>query len=313
MKLNCIVTGGAGFIGANLCRALLRAGHSVVCVDNFQTGSHRNVEELLSVEEFSLVEHDIRHPLPEMGRPDCIFNLACPASPPHYQADPVGTILTNVLGTKACLELACTTGAVMVQASTSEVYGDPAVSPQSEDYWGSVNPHGPRACYDEGKRCAEALCYAYQTKRGVRCRIARIFNSYGPYMDVSDGRVVSNFIAQALRGDSLTVHGDGSQTRSFCFVDDTVRGLMALADAEDVVSEPVNLGNPVEIRVVDLARRIARAVDSELSIELRPLPVDDPRRRRPDISRARELLGWQPQISLDEGLAQTIEYFRRII
>lgn len=311
--MDCIVTGGAGFIGANLCRALLHAGHSVVCIDNFQTGSLRNIEELLPCARFTLIERDVREPLPPIGRADRIFNLACPASPPHYQADPAGTILTNVIGTRACLELAQATGAVMVQASTSEVYGDPAVSPQPEAYWGNVNPYGPRACYDEGKRCAEALCYAYRTTHGVRCRIARIFNAYGPFMDCADGRAMSNFIVQALSGEALTVYGDGEQTRSFCFVDDTVRGLMALANAGDEASEPVNLGNPVEVRVLDLAHRIIEAIDPALGIEYRPLPTDDPRRRRPDISRARKLLGWEPAVSLDEGLAVTIDYFRRRI
>lgn len=311
--MDCIVTGGAGFIGANLCRALLRAGHTVVCIDNFQTGSLRNIEELLPYARFTLIEHDVRKPLPPIGRADLIFNLACPASPPHYQADPAGTILTNVIGTRACLELARETGAVMVQASTSEVYGDPAVSPQPEAYWGNVNPYGPRACYDEGKRCAEALCYAYRTTYSARCRIARIFNAYGPFMDCADGRAMSNFIVQALSGKALTVYGDGEQTRSFCFVDDTVRGLMALADAGDKVVEPVNLGNPTEVRVLDLARRVIEAVDPELGIEYRPLPTDDPRRRRPDIDRAQKLLGWGPVVSLEEGLAATIDYFRRTI
>lgn len=305
-----LVTGGAGFLGSHLCERLLQAGHWVWCMDSFLTGSRANVQPLLVYPRFSLFTHDITTPLPRDLDFDEIYNLACPASPSHYQADPVHTLKTCVHGAMHVLELAHRCGARILQASTSEVYGDPAISPQAETYWGHVNPTGPRACYDEGKRCAETLFFDFHRLHGVSIKVARIFNTYGPRMQPDDGRVVSNFIVQALRGDALTVFGDGSQTRSFCYVDDLVEGLVALMESPTSVTGPVNLGNPAEITVRALAEQVRALTGAPVEVVFRALPQDDPRQRRPDIARARALLGWAPAISLNEGLTRTVAYFR---
>jgi UDP-glucuronate decarboxylase len=306
------VTGGAGFIGSHLCEALLARGDRVVCVDNFFTGRRENIAHLLSHPDFHLIEHDIVHPfqLPASSfQLSAIYNLACPASPVHYQRDPVKTIQTNVVGTYHMLELARATGAIFLQASTSEVYGDPEVHPQPESYVGHVNPLGPRACYDEGKRCAETLCSDYQREYGLTAKIARIFNTYGPRMAENDGRVVSTFILQALRGEPLTVHGDGSHTRSFQYVSDLVRGLLLLAD-HPTFHGPVNIGTQEEMRVLDLAKLILRLTASRSGIRFAPAPEDDPKQRRPDIKLAKKQLGWEPTVAIEAGLKKTIEYFR---
>lgn len=308
-----LVTGGAGFVGSHLCACLLSESHDVICVDNLRTGRRENLAELLGNDGFRLLELDIRDNLPLEGPVDCIFNLASPASPPHYQLDPLDTLLTNVEGTKHMLELARKCGARFVQASTSEVYGNPLEEPQSESYLGNVNPCGPRSCYDEGKRCAETLCYIYRERHGVDVRVARIFNTYGPHMSQDDGRVISNFVVQALLGKPLTVYGDGSQTRSFCYVSDTVRGLIALSRVDGPLFGPVNLGNPAEITVGELARRVIERIDPSLGVETHPLPADDPLRRRPDISLAKHKLGWEPTVGLDEGLTATISYFKEVL
>jgi nucleoside-diphosphate-sugar epimerase/spore maturation protein CgeB len=306
-----LVTGGAGFIGSHLCEALLRRGQRVTCLDNFQTGSRDNIAHLRDQPGFALVEHDVTEPLPPLAAPDAIYNLACAASPPQYQRDPVHTLKTCTFGALHLLELARATGARILQASTSEVYGDPGVHPQPETYWGNVNPIGPRACYDEGKRAAEALFFDFHRCHGVRITVARIFNTYGPRMNQSDGRIVSNLIVQALLGRPLTVFGNGRQTRSFCYVDDMVRALVDLMDGDDDVTGPINLGNPVELRVLALARKVLELTGSSSSIRFLPLPADDPRRRQPVIDRARSLLGWVPMVSLEDGLAKTIEDFTR--
>lgn len=308
-----LVTGGAGFVGSHLCERLLAAGQDVVCVDNLETGSRANIQHLLAHPGFEFVRHDVVNPLDVQV--DRIFNLACPASPARYQRDPVRTLKTSVLGTLHLLEMAASQGARLVQASTSEVYGSPEQHPQPESYWGNVNPVGPRSCYDEGKRCAETLCADFARTRGTDARIARIFNTYGPRMDPEDGRVVSNFIVQALRGQPLTVYGAGRQTRSFCYVDDLVAGLMALMDTEDasLAAQPVNLGNPEEFAVIELARRVLEFTGSRSTIEHRGLPRDDPPQRRPVIERAGELLGWAPTVPLAEGLARTVHHFRRAL
>jgi UDP-glucuronate decarboxylase len=303
-----LVTGGAGFIGSHLCEALIAEGREVLCVDNYFTGSRRNVEHLLGHPRFEAVRHDVTVPL--HVEVDEIWNLACPASPIHYQRDPVQTTKVSVLGALNMLGLARRLGCRILQTSTSEVYGDPTVHPQPEDYRGNVNPIGPRACYDEGKRCAESLFFDYRRRHGIPIRVARIFNTYGPRMHPDDGRVVSNFVVQALRGDPITVYGDGRQTRSFCYVSDLVDGLMRLMDAPDEVTGPVNLGNPAETSILDLARRIVRMTGSSSQVELRPLPADDPMQRCPDIARARSLLGWQPRVPLPTGLRRTIDHFR---
>ena len=304
-----LVPGGAGFIGSHLCDRLLGAGHRVVALDDFSTGRRRHLAHLGSEPRFTLFEHDIARELPAVVRQAArIYNLACPASPAHYQRHPVQTTLTSALGTWRLLECAEGSGARLLQASTSEVYGDPESHPQREDYWGNVNPIGPRSCYDEGKRCAEALCFAYHRERGVAVRVARIFNTYGPRLRPGDGRVVSNFIVQALRGEPLTVYGNGQQTRSFCYVDDTVEGLLRLMDAD--ITGPVNLGNPEEHSVLELAEAVLRLTASRSPIERRPLPVNDPRRRRPDIGEAGRCLAWAPKVGLEEGLRRTIDYFR---
>ena len=302
-----LVTGGAGFIGSHLCERLLGAGHEVLCVDNYFTGSRSNVAHLMADRRFELLRHDVTFPL--YVEVDEIYNLACPASPVHYQHDPVQTVKTSVHGAINVLGLAKRTGAKILQASTSEVYGDPQVHPQTEDYWGHVNPIGPRACYDEGKRCAETLFFDYHRQHGVRIKVARIFNTYGPRMRPDDGRVVSNFIVQALRGDPITIYGEGRQTRSFCYVDDLVDGLIRLMETDDAVTGPVNLGNPHEISIADLAERVLRLTGSAAPLVNRSLPQDDPMQRRPDVARAEALLGWRPTVPFEEGLRRTIAYF----
>ena len=311
MAQRILVTGGAGFIGSFLCEALLSRGHDVLCVDNFFTSSRRNVEHLLDNKRFELVRHDVTFPL--YVEVDEIYNLACPASPIHYQRDPVQTTKTSVHGAINMLGLAKRVKAKILQASTSEVYGDPVEHPQTEAYWGNVNPIGPRACYDEGKRCAETLFFDYYRQHRMRIKVARIFNTYGPRMHPNDGRVVSNFIVQALKGEPITIYGEGSQTRSFCFVEDMVEGLVRLMDTPDDEPGPVNLGNPAEISILELARKIVAMADSKSSIVMRPLPEDDPRQRNPDIGKARGLLKWEPKVTLDVGLAKTIRYFAQTV
>jgi UDP-glucuronate decarboxylase len=301
-----LVTGGAGFIGSHLCEKLILLGHDVICLDNFFTGRRENVRHLLDTSRFELLRHDVCEPL--LLEIDQIYNLACPASPPHYQYNPVKTVKSNVIGTLNMLVLARRVHARILQASTSEVYGEPHVHPQPESYWGNVNPVGLRSCYDEGKRVAETLMMDYHRQHDLDTRIARIFNTYGPRMAESDGRVVSNFIVQALRGQPLTLYGDGSQTRSFCYVDDLVDGLIRLMNAEGV-HDPVNLGNPGEFSIRELAGEIARRCRRELTLEYRPLPQDDPTQRRPDISRAQSVLGWTPTVDLPAGLDRTIPSF----
>ncbi|SHE99662.1 UDP-glucuronate decarboxylase [Kaistia soli DSM 19436] len=302
-----LVTGGAGFLGSFLCERLIRDGHDVLCVDNYFTGSRENVQHLLDDPHFELVRHDVTFPL--YVEVDEIFNLACPASPVHYQFDPVQTVKTNVHGAINMLGLAKRTGARIFQASTSEVYGDPDIHPQPELYRGSVNPIGPRACYDEGKRCAETLFFDYHRQYGVDIRVARIFNTYGPRMHPNDGRVVSNFIVQALQDQPITIFGDGTQTRSFCYVEDLIEGFVRLMGAPRGVTGPINLGNPSEFEVRELAELVIALTGSRSEIVYRPLPTDDPTRRKPDIGRAREELGWEPTISLRDGLEKTIIYF----
>jgi UDP-glucuronate decarboxylase len=302
-----LVTGGAGFIGSFLCEALLEAGHDVICLDNFYTGALRNIEHLMNRKQFRLVRHDVTEAFE--AELDQIYNLACPASPIQYQRHPVQTGKTAALGAINMLELARRCGARILQASTSEVYGDPAIHPQEESYWGNVNPVGLRACYDEGKRFAESLFFDYHRQYGVRIKVARIFNTYGPRMDRNDGRVVSNFIVQALAGKPITLYGDGLQTRSFCYVSDMVDGLMRLMNSGDELSGPVNLGNPAEFTIAALAEKIIALTASSSPLEWQPLPVDDPCRRRPDISRARAALDWHPVTALEDGLKKTIAYF----
>ena len=305
----CLVTGGAGFVGSHLCDRLVGDGHEVTALDNFYTGSRRNVAHLDDEPRFTVVEHDVVEPFPDLGRFDWIFNLACPASPVHYQRDPIFTTRTSFSGALHSLELAQRCGARFFQASTSEVYGDPQIHPQPESYRGHVNPIGPRACYDEGKRVAECLCADYRRRRGVDVRIARIFNTYGPRMAAEDGRVVSNFIVQALRGDPLTVYGDGQQTRSFCFVSDLVEGFLLLMAHEDERG-PVNLGNDGEFTMLELANQILDLTQSASDLVHEPLPDDDPTRRRPDLTLARTRLGYEPRVPLRAGLERTVRYFR---
>jgi UDP-glucuronate decarboxylase len=306
-----LVAGGAGFLGSHLCDALLAEGARVICVDSFRTGRMQNLRHLEREPRFDLVETDIVEPLPPRlaGRPDIVFNLACAASPPHYQSDPEHTLLTCVVGTRNLLRMAEESGARFLQASTSEVYGDPAVHPQTESYWGNVNPTGPRACYDEGKRAAETLCFDYLRAGRVEVRVARIFNTYGPRMRADDGRIVSNAVMQALIGADITLHGDGSQTRSFCYVDDLIEGLLRLALLDRRPPSAVNLGNPSELTVLELVQHVVALTGSRSAIVRRPLPQDDPRRRRPDISLATNLLGWSPLVSLEAGLRATIVWF----
>jgi UDP-glucuronate decarboxylase len=306
-----LVTGGAGFIGSHLCNRLVIEGNDVICVDNFYTGKKSNVENLLREKNFELLRHDVTFPL--FLEVDEIYNLACPASPVQYQVDPVQTTKTSVHGAINMLGLAKRTGAKILQASTSEVYGDPEVSPQNEEYLGNVNPTGPRACYDEGKRCAETLFFDYFRQHKVNIRVARIFNTYGPLMLPNDGRVVSNFAIQALKGDALTVYGNGNQTRSFCFVDDMVDGLMRLMNCSDDIVGPINLGNPDEVKINTLAEMVIDFTNSKSKIKSLPELEDDPKQRCPDISKARALLGWEPQITLKEGLDKTLKHFSEIV
>jgi len=306
-----LVTGGAGFIGSHLCERLLKEGNEVICLDNYFTGSKLNILHLLDNHYFELIRHDIT--MPVYLETDEIYNLACPASPVHYQYNGIKTIKTSVMGAINTLGLAKRTRSKILLASTSEVYGDPTVHPQSEDYWGNVNPLGPRACYDEGKRCAETLFMNYHTQNGVKIKIARIFNTYGPRMNSNDGRVVSNFIVQALKGDDITIFGDGTHTRSFQFVDDLIAGMIKLMDTPDDFTGPVNLGNPSEVSVGTLAEKILEMTGSSSRIIYLPLPVDDPRQRRPDIALARKALSWEPLVDLESGLQKTIDYFRQIL
>ncbi len=306
-----LITGGAGFVGSHLCEALLGRGHEVLCVDNFYTGQRRNVAHLVANPRFELLRHDVCFPL--HVEVDAIYNLACPASPVHYQSDPVQTTKTSVIGALNMLGLAKRLKVPVLQASTSECYGDPAVHPQPEDYWGHVNPIGPRSCYDEGKRCAETLFFDYHRQHGVDVKVARIFNTYGPRMHPDDGRVVSNFIVQALKGEDITLYGDGSQTRSFCFVDDLVDGLMRLMATPRGVTGPINLGNPGEFTIRQLADTVVEMTGSRSRLVHRPLPQDDPRQRRPDLARAKAELAWQPTTALRDGLARTIGYFRSLL
>ncbi|CAG1017995.1 UDP-glucuronate decarboxylase [Burkholderiaceae bacterium] len=306
-RLNIIVTGGAGFLGSHLVERLLADGHHVLCVDNFFTGDKRNIEPYLDHPRFEMVRHDITYPLYIEG--DRIFNLACPASPVNYQYDPVQTVRTNVHGAINMLGLARRIGARIFQASTSEVYGDPEIHPQVESYWGRVNPIGPRACYDEGKRCAETLFFDYHRQHGLKIKVARIFNTYGPRMQLDDGRVVSNFIVQALLNQPITVYGDGSQTRSLCYVTDMIEAFIRFMDTDEEVIGPINLGNPVEQTILSLAEQIIDLTGSRSKIEFMPLPINDPVRRRPDISQAREVLAWEPRVGCAAGLAETVAYF----
>ncbi|GAN50892.1 NAD-dependent epimerase/dehydratase [Methylobacterium sp. ME121] len=311
--IRVLVAGGAGFIGSHLIDALLADGARVTCVDSLLTGRRANLAHLANEARFDFVEADVTEPLPALPRFDWVFNLACAASPPHYQADPVHTMMTSVLGTGRLLEVARDAGARFLQASTSEVYGDPERHPQQESYWGNVNPTGPRACYDEGKRSAETLTFDFERQHGLDIRVARIFNTYGPRMRADDGRVVSNVICQALAGDDITVYGNGEQTRSFCYVSDLVDGLLRLMAAETPLAGPVNLGNPRELTVGALVDLVVRMTETPSRIVRRPLPVDDPQRRRPDITRAETLLGWSPRVPLEEGLEATIAWFSREI
>jgi UDP-glucuronate decarboxylase len=306
-----LVTGGAGFIGSHLCERLLNDGHDVLCADNLYSSSKRNIDRLLGNPYFEHIRHDVTFPL--YVEVDEIYNLACPASPVMYQTDPVQTTKTSVHGAINMLGLAKRVKAKILQASTSEVYGDPTVHPQTEEYWGNVNPIGPRACYDEGKRCAETLFFDYHRQHGLEIKVARIFNTYGPRMHISDGRVVSNFVVQALRGEDLTIYGDGSQTRSFCYVDDLVTALIALMETPPDVSGPINLGNPAELQIGGLAEQVIRMTGSSSKIVNKPLPQDDPVQRRPDITKARQTLGWEPKVPLTEGLEKTIAYFRDVL
>ncbi|MEZ7497300.1 SDR family oxidoreductase [Flavobacterium sp. Arc3] len=312
MKKRILVTGGAGFVGSHLCRRLLAEGNEVICLDNYFTGSKNNIIELLNNPFFELVRHDITQPY--FAEVDEIYNLACPASPVHYQYNPIKTIKTSVMGAINVLGLAKRVGAKVLQASTSEVYGDPHVHPQTESYWGNVNPIGLRSCYDEGKRCAETLFMDYHLQNGVAIKIIRIFNTYGPNMNPNDGRVVSNFIVQALKGEDITIFGEGTQTRSFQYVDDLVEGMIRMMNSENSFVGPVNLGNPNEFTMLELAERVIQLTGSESKIIFMPLPQDDPKQRQPDITLAKQKLeNWEPNIQLDEGLFKTIEYFKKII
>jgi UDP-glucuronate decarboxylase len=311
LQQRILVTGGSGFLGSHLCMRLLSEGANVICVDNFFSGARSNIEALLDNQRFELIRHDVTFPL--YVEVDEIYNLACPASPIHYQRDPVQTTKTSVHGAINMLGLAKRVKAKILQASTSEVYGDPEVHPQTEDYWGRVNPIGPRSCYDEGKRCAETLFFDYSRQHNLRIKVARIFNTYGPRMHPNDGRVVSNFIVQALLGRDITIYGDGSQTRSFCYVDDLVDGLVRLMASADAVTGPINIGNPVEFTILQLAKAVIDLTGSRSRIVHLPMPQDDPRQRRPDISKAQDLLGWSPRTQLKDGLSRTISYFEGLL
>ena len=311
MRKRILVTGGAGFIGSHLCERLLEEGNEVICVDNFFTGSKENIKHLLGNPYFEVLRHDITFPL--YVEVDEIYNLACPASPIHYQFDPVQTTKTSVMGAINMLGLAKRLKIRILQASTSEVYGDPTVHPQKEDYWGNVNPIGPRACYDEGKRCAETLFFDYHRQHNLDIKVVRIFNTYGPRMLPNDGRVVSNFIVQALKGEDITVYGDGSQTRSFCYIDDMVDGIIKMMNSPKGFTGPVNLGNPSEVSILELAEMILKLTKSKSKIVFKPLPQDDPKQRQPDITLAKSQLNWEPKVPLQEGLIKTIEYFKAFL
>ena len=311
LRKRVVITGGAGFIGSHLSERLIKAGYDVLCVDNFFTGTKDNILNLMNSPHFEILRHDITFPL--YVECDEIYNLACPASPIHYQCDPVQTTKTSVHGAINMLGLAKRVKAKIFQASTSEVYGDPKIHPQQENYWGHVNPIGVRSCYDEGKRCAETLFFDYRRQHNLRIKVARIFNTYGPNMHPNDGRVVSNFIVQALQGKPITVYGDGSQTRSFCYIDDLIEGLVRFMDSEDTVTGPMNLGNPKEFSILELAEKVIELIGSKSSITFSALPFDDPKQRQPDISYARKTIGWEPKITLEEGLQPTIDYFRNIL
>lgn len=311
LRKRVMVTGGAGFLGSHLCERLLDNGYDVLCVDNYYTGSKRNIAHLLTHPYFEIYRHDITFPL--YVEVDEIYNLACPASPIHYQNDPVQTTKVNVHGSINMLGLAKRIRAKILQASTSEVYGDPNLHPQPESYYGNVNCIGPRSCYDEGKRCAETLFFDYFRQHKLKIKVARIFNTYGPRMHLNDGRVVSNFITQALKGESITIFGDGTQTRSFCYVDDLIEGLIRLMESPDDVTGPINLGKPDEFTILELAQKVVELTGSNSEIVFRPLPTDDPKQRRPDIALARKILGWEPQIALEQGLKKTIAYFKEIL
>jgi UDP-glucuronate decarboxylase len=311
LEQRILVTGGSGFLGSHLCERLLGEGANVICVDNFFSGARNNVEHLLGQKRFELIRHDVTFPL--YIEVDQIYNLACPASPIHYQRDPVQTTKTSVHGAINMLGLAKRVRAKILQASTSEIYGDPSIHPQTEEYWGNVNLIGPRSCYDEGKRCAETLFFDYRRQHNLRIKVARIFNTYGPRMHPNDGRVVSNFIVQSLLGHDITIYGDGSQTRSFCYVDDLIDGLMRLMGSADNVTGPINIGNPTEFTILELAKQVIEFVGSSSRIVNRPLPQDDPRQRRPDISKAQDFLGWSPRTPLAEGLKRTVAYFEELL
>jgi UDP-glucuronate decarboxylase len=311
LEKRILVTGGSGFLGSHLCERLLSEGANVICVDNFFSGTRSNVESLIGHKRFELIRHDVTFPL--YVEVDEIYNLACPASPVHYQRDPVQTTKTSVHGAINMLGLAKRVNARILQASTSEVYGDPSVHPQTEEYWGNVNPIGPRSCYDEGKRCAETLFFDYRRQNKMPIKVARIFNTYGPRMHPNDGRVVSNFIVQALLGRDITVYGEGLQTRSFCYVDDLIDGLVRLMNTPEEVTGPINLGNPTEFTMVELAAKVIELSNSRSRLVHRPLPQDDPRQRRPDISKAHQILGWEPRIALEQGLRQTMSYFQDLL
>jgi UDP-glucuronate decarboxylase len=311
LEQRILVTGGSGFLGSHLCDRLLAAGANVICLDNFFSGTRNNVDHMIGHKRFELIRHDVTFPL--YIEVDQIYNMACPASPIHYQRDPVQTTKTSVHGAINMLGLAKRVRAKILQASTSEVYGDPHTHPQTEDYWGNVNPIGPRSCYDEGKRCAETLFFDYRRQHNLRIKVARIFNTYGPRMHPNDGRVVSNFIVQALLGHDITIYGEGSQTRSFCYVDDLIEGLMRLMGSADGVTGPINIGNPTEFTILQLASQVVDFVGSRSRIVHRPLPQDDPRQRRPDISKAQEVLNWSPQTPLADGLKRTIAYFEDLL
>ena len=309
-KGRALVTGGAGFLGSHLCERLLNDGYSVICVDNYYSSTKENIAHLLDNPRFEVIRHDVTFPL--YIEVDEIYHLACPASPIHYQRDPVQTTKTAVHGSINMLGLAKRTGAKILLTSTSEIYGDPLVHPQTEDYWGNVNPIGPRACYDEGKRAAETLFFDYHRQHNLKIKVVRLFNTYGPRMHPHDGRVVSNFVVSALTGKPITIYGEGQQTRSFCYVDDLINGLIALMNSADVVTGPINLGNPGEFTIAELAAEVIKQTGVNPGIEYLPLPPDDPTRRQPDITRAKQTLGWEPTIELESGLAMTIEYFRGI-
>jgi UDP-glucuronate decarboxylase len=310
LENRALVSGGSGFLGSHLCDRLIERGQDVLCVDNLFTGQKRNIAHLHANPRFEFMRHDVTFPL--FVEVDQIWNLACPASPIHYQHDPVQTTKTSVHGAINMLGLAKRLGAKILQASTSEVYGDPSVHPQTEDYWGNVNPIGPRSCYDEGKRCAETLFFDYHRQHRLKIKVIRIFNTYGPRMHPNDGRVVSNFIMQALKGESITIYGEGTQTRSFCYVDDLIEGMIRLMDSPDNVTGPINVGNPDEFAMIELAENVLRLTGSKSKLVKMPLPEDDPKQRQPDITRARNTLGWHPKVKLEDGLKETIKYFRGI-